>query len=366
MLIFKHYSKLIVLFIFVVLVVTWLYLGRWGSTEPFRDASGATIAGSVAEMQRVSLGGVEQSITIRGRNTTAPILIWLHGGPGQDETGLWRRYNSALEDHFLVIYWTQRGTGRSYNNKIPVSSMTINQFVSDLDALITHVQQRFGKQRVVLAGHSWGSSFGVAYAQTHPQRVAVYVGISQVVNATAGEILSYRFTLNEARIRGNKKAQLELSALGEPPYPLASILTQRKWLEEFGAGSFHKPTSLINLMWKSFAASEVTVIDGLHYQTGANFSQVSLAAENAKVDWWSQAKKFDMPVFIMSGRFDNNTPSSLQKAWFDRIEAPIKKHRWFEHSAHSPLFEEPELFNRFMIDEVLPIAREWRDASFTR
>lgn len=83
-------------------------------------------------MERINLGGVEQSIIMRGRNAKAPILIWLHGGPGQDETGMWRRYNSELEDHFLVVYWTQRGTGRSYHNDISVSSMTINQFVSDL------------------------------------------------------------------------------------------------------------------------------------------------------------------------------------------------------------------------------------------
>lgn len=350
--------------VFVVLLIgaisTWQYVGRWGSTPLFRDASGTIVSGSVAEMQRVRLGNVEQSITIRGRNAKAPILIWLHGGPGQDETGMWRKYNSALEDHFVVVYWTQRGTGRSYSSDIPASSMTINQFVNDLDELITHMQQRFGQQKVVIAGHSWGTSFGVAYAQSHPQNVATFVGVSQVVNATAGEKLSYHFTLDEAKRRGNAEALRELTALGGPPYPMASILAQRKWLEEFGGGSFHKPTSLFSLMWQSFAASELTLLDGVHYQSGADFSLNALAKENAKVDWWSNAKKFEMPVFIVSGRFDHNTPSGLQKAWFDRIEAPIKTHRWFEDSAHSPLFEEPEVFNQFMIGEVLPVAQQWR------
>ncbi|MEQ1548774.1 MAG: alpha/beta hydrolase [Chakrabartia sp.] len=341
-------------------LAAFLYQGRYGSTPAFRDNVGSVVSGSVATMERINLGGVEQSIVIRGRSTKAPILIWLHGGPGQDETGMWRRYNSALEDHFLVVYWTQRGTGRSYHKDIPASSMTISQFISDLDALITHMQQRFGQQKVVLAGHSWGTSFGVAYAQTHPQEVAAFVGVSQVVNATAGEKLSYRFTLNEAKRRRNSEALRILSALGEPPYPMASIITQRKWLDEFGGGAFHKPTSLINLMWQSFSASEVTLLDGIHYQTGVDFSQNALAKENAGVDWWSNATKFDMPVFIMSGRFDSNTPSGLQKAWFDRIKAPLKMHRWFEKSAHSPLFEESVAFNQFMIGEVRPVALKWR------
>lgn len=352
--------KRTIIIIAFLAIAAYLFLGRYGSTPPFRDAAGLVIQGSVAEMQRLNLGGVEQSVTIRGRNSRAPILIWLHGGPGQDETGMWRKYNSALEDHFLVVYWTQRGTGRSYSSDIPASSMTINQFVSDLDELVTHMQQRFGKQKVVLAGHSWGTSFGVAYAQTHPENVAAFVGVSQVVNATAGERLSYHFTLEEAKRRGNTEAVRELSALGEPPYPMASILAQRKWLENFGGGSFHKPTSLISLMWQSFAASELTLLDGFYYQSGANFSLNALTKENARVDWWTNAKQFKMPVFVVSGRFDYNTPSGLQKAWFDRIEAPIKTHRWFEDSAHSPLFEEPEAFNQFMIGEVLPIAQKWR------
>jgi proline iminopeptidase len=352
--------KRLIIIIALSVIAAYLYLGRYGSTPPFRDMSGSVVKGSVAEMQRLKLGGVEQSITIRGRNANAPILIWLHGGPGTDETGMWRKYNNVLEDHFLVVYWTQRGTGRSYSSNIPASSMTIAQFVSDLDQLISFMQRRFGKQKVVLAGHSWGTSFGVAYAQRHPQNLAAFVGVSQVVNATAGEKLSYHFTLNEAKRRGDSKALRELSALGEPPYALASIIMQRKWLEAFGGGSFHKPTSLINLMWQSFGASEMTLLDGIYFQSGIDFSGKALAKENAGVDWWSNATKFDMPVFIASGRFDYNTPAGLQEAWFDRIEAPVKTHRWFEHSAHSPPFEEPDKFNRFMIDEVLPLAQKQR------
>lgn len=317
-------------------------------------------------MSRLRLGDVEQSITVRGRNVKTPILIWLHGGPGTDETGMWRKYNSELEEHFVVVYWTQRGTGRSYSSDIHASSMTINQFVRDLDQLILYLQRRFGGQKVVIVGHSWGTSFGVAYAQAHPQKVAAYVGVSQVVNATAGEKRSYRFTLEEAERRNNSEAISELTALGEPPYAITSIMTQRKWLEEYGGGSFHKPTSLFALMRQSFEASEVTLLDGIYFKQGADFSLSALAEENARVDWWNEATSFEMPVFVVSGRYDRNTDAALQKAWFDKIKAPIKSHRWFEHSAHSPLFEEPYAFNRYIIDEVLPVAQKRRNISLAQ
>lgn len=347
---------LVILALVIGVVVAWQYAGRWGHTPPFRSSTGEALPGSIAEMHRMKLGGVEQSVTIRGRSANAPILIWLHGGPGQDETGLWRRFNASLEDHFLVVYWTQRGTGRSYSNDIPASSMTIAQFVSDLNELVGYMQTRFGAQKVVLAGHSWGSSIAVAYAQTHPHKVSVFVGISQVVNATEGEKRSWHFTVEEAKRRGDDAAYKELLALGEPPYPTESILVQRGWLEKFGAGSFRKPTSLVTLMWQSFGASEVTVLDGVHYLQGADFSLESLAAENAQVDWWNKARSFAMPVVIATGRFDRNTDADLQKEWFDRIEAPAKEHFWFEESAHSPLFEEPDKFNSMMIETVLPLA----------
>jgi proline iminopeptidase len=361
---YKIKKSVFLLAIFGVLFAlgTWQYAVRWGSTKPFLDPSGARIVDSVAEMRRLELGGVVQSITVRGKNTNAPILIWLHGGPGQDETGMLRRYNSVLEEHFVVVYWTQRGTGRSYNSDIPSSSMTIGQFVSDLNELIIYSQQRFGKQKVVLAGHSWGTSFGVAYTQKHPEKVATFVSIGQVVNAAAAETLSYKFTLEKAKALGNKEAIAELSAIGPPPYPLASILVQRKWLEEFGGGSFRKPTSLISAMWQSLSADEVTLFDGINFQAGANFSQFALEKENSKVDWWTNATEFEMPIFLFTGRYDNNTPASLQAAWYHRLSAPHKKQIWFENSAHSPLFEEANAFNRFMIEEVLPVAQKWRSA----
>lgn len=114
--------------------------------------------------------------------------------------------------------------------------------------------------------------------------------------------------------------------------------------------------------WKSLrrSLSKRTANISAKAVLGADFSLDALAKENARVDWWANAGQFKMPVFIVSGRFDHNTPSGLQKAWFDRIEAPLKMHIWFEKSSHSPLFEESVAFNQFMIGEVLPVAQKRR------
>ena len=109
---------------------------------------------SVAEIGYCRVGGVDQWVMIRGENLANPPLIHLHGGPGFSETRLFRHFNSDLEKRFTVVYWDQRGTGKSFGRTVPRSSMTVEQFIGDLDDLVDIVCTRVGQEQVVLHGHS--------------------------------------------------------------------------------------------------------------------------------------------------------------------------------------------------------------------
>jgi pimeloyl-ACP methyl ester carboxylesterase len=106
---------------------------------------------------------------VRAVNTTNPPVILLHGGPGASEAALFRYFNADLEHRFLMVHWEQRGTGRSYRSDMSADSMTIEQFVPDLDEVVELVRDRFGKEQVVLLGHSWGSALGIPYTARHPE-----------------------------------------------------------------------------------------------------------------------------------------------------------------------------------------------------
>ena len=204
-------------------------------TLPFTDVNGDVIPGSVATMESTTIGGIPQSIWFRGVSRSDPALIPLHGGPGTSESALFRHYNSALERHFLVVYWEQRGTGRSFNSAILLRTMTIAQFLRNLDEVVELVRHHFGKDKVVLLAHSWGTVLGTIYAARYPEKVSVYVGIAQVANVPQGRRLSYDFTLSEAKKRNNAKAVSELMAIGPPPYDsVDEKLTTGKWVERFG------------------------------------------------------------------------------------------------------------------------------------
>jgi pimeloyl-ACP methyl ester carboxylesterase len=126
---------------------------------------------------------------IRGESVTNPVLILVHGGPGFPEMRLFRHFNAALEKSFTVVYWEQRGTDKSFDRKISRSSMTVEQFLADMDELVDLIRKRFGKDKVTVYGHSWGSALGVLYSARFPEKVSAYVGACQIGDWRASELL---------------------------------------------------------------------------------------------------------------------------------------------------------------------------------
>src|SRR5215471_13245110 len=121
-----------------------------GSTAPFRTPTGEVLTGSIADIGYQRLGGLGQWVMIRGESLANPPLILLHGGPGFSETPFFRRFSAPLEKSFTVVYWDQRGAGKSFDPAIPRSSMTVDRFVADLDELVDAVRRRLGKDQVTL------------------------------------------------------------------------------------------------------------------------------------------------------------------------------------------------------------------------
>ena len=333
-----------------------LVLGLSGCTwtRPFTDGQGRVVPGSIATMEMIELGGVRQSVWLRGRDVKAPALVLLHGGPGASESALFRQYDAALEDHFLIVYWEQRGTGRSYHADIPRSSMTIDRMVRDLDELVDHVRSRFGKDRVVLLGHSWGTILGTLYAQHHPEKVSVYVGIAQIADFSEGERASLAWAIGQAESRGDARALNALRALAPAPGSVDDELALGRWVERLG-GYLRGGLSTGKLIWTALRSDEAGLMDLIRFGKGNRFSLEALRPQYTRVDL-TRFRCFEVPVVFMLGRHDWHVPAVLAARYFDVIEAPSKRLVWFEHSAHDPPFEEPDAFVRAMLAHVRPAA----------
>lgn len=326
-----------------------------GSTPAFHGPHGEPLPGSIAEVKWLTLGGLDQWVMIRGADITNPVLILLHGGPGMSETSLFRGFNSVLEKSFTIVYWDQRGAGKTFDPATPLASMTVEQFVADLDQLVDHVCKRLGKQKVTLLGHSWGSQLGCLYAARFPNKVNVYVGCAQIGDSRRSEALSYEIALAAARRARNRKAERELLAIGPPPHDGKSLWIQRVWLNRLEGAT--KPKVLWKLGRVLLADKEHSIFDAVTTFRALRWTLDVMWREVTNLNLLQLVPALQMPAFFMLGRKDHWVPAEASIAYIDALIAPSKQVIWFDDASHEIFVDEPDKFNATMRELVLPVAR---------
>ena len=323
-----------------------------GKTPPFRGPRGEPLAGSIAEVNYLRLGGVDQWVMMRGESVSNPPLILLHGGPGFSETGLFRRFNAPLEKFFTVVSWDQRGTAKSFNRRIPRASMTVEQLIADLDELVEVVRQRLGHEKVALFGHSWGSALGVLYSSRFPHKVSAYVGSGQIGDWPASESSSYAFVLSEAQRRHDERALKKLRAIGAPPHDARRLWVQRTWLQRLeghlGARAVWEMGRIV------LGRPESSILNLPNILRGFRFSLEAMWAEVSALNLLKAAPVLQIPVFFFLGRNDHWVDPLTSVAYFDALTAPSKTLLWFDDSGHEPFVDEPGRFNVAMAEMVRP------------
>ena len=128
------------------------------------------------------IGGIDQWIEIMGTNKSNPVLLILHGGPGST----WDPFSDLFQDwesHFTMVYWSQRGAGKTYRKTGPsiAATMTIDRMVDDGIEVAEYLKSHLGKDKVILLGHSWGTVLGIKMIQKRPELFSAYIGTGQEV-----------------------------------------------------------------------------------------------------------------------------------------------------------------------------------------
>lgn len=314
------------------------------------DTSPPGTPNGIAELKPVDLNGYPQWLLIRGQDVSKPLLLFLHGGPG--ESNIWTVHYAMkeLEKHFVCVNWDQRGTGKSFRPGPPRESMTIDQFVKDTIALIELLRARFGQRKVLLLGHSWGSVLAMKVAAARPDLLYAVIGMGQVVDMQRGESLSYRYVLERAYAEYNRKAIRALSQLGgSDTYRKDSKFVQRRWLVHYG-GMMHvfDTGAVVSILLHAPECSIADCIRGL-MRRDLKFSCRLMGGEIMGVNLLREIPELAIPVFFFAGRYDYTTPFVLVEQFYASLRASSKKLIWFEHSAHMPHIEEPDKFQRELI-----------------
>lgn len=299
--------------------------------------------------------GVKYHLRIRSSDAANPVVLFLHGGVGSPDRGQVIKFQTPLADSFTLVAWDQRGSGYAYtkSDKKNFASITKDVYVEDAHRVVNYLKSTFNKDKIIVVGHSFGSVLGIWLAQKYPTDIAAYVGIGQCVDYVKNEEDSYNFVLEESARIGDSRALSTLKEIGCPQNGKykgnhqRSIMKQRAILHKLGGATYNNRKAY----WRELLFHDVPImlkeysISGLvKYLKGLAFlPKTPLASTNP--DFMNTAKSMDVPVYLLLGHHDYNCSYKLAEAWYEALEAPEKKLIWFEDSAHSPQWEEPDKWN---------------------
>ncbi len=328
-----------------------------GKPKPFVDEHGAPRADSIREKVFIKINGLRQGMFIESRVIANPVLLFLHGGPGMPEYFLTECYPTGLEDHFTVAWWEQRGAGLSFSPDIPLETMTYEQVISDTLEVANYLRQRFGKEKIYLMAHSGGSFFGIQAAARAPELFHAYIAIAQMSYQLASEKLAYDYALSQYKKFGNLGMLRKLEAAPPSmtiPLPAAYDRLRDPYMHDLGIGTTREMKSVVSgVFLPSWKSRIYTLPEKIDLWRGKFFSMHMLRNVSFSTDLTQKVRQIDIPVYFFSGIHDYTVNYGLTKEYFQRLQAPIKGFYTFEHSAHSPMFEEPQKVVKIMLEDIL-------------
>ncbi|QCR23591.1 alpha/beta fold hydrolase [Pontibacter sp. SGAir0037] len=303
---------------------------------------------SINEAKYVSIGGIEQWVTISGDDRSKPVILFLHGGPGSTMS----QYDDAIYGYwkkdFVLVYWDQRGAGRTFGRNAPEvvtedywieNPLTVERMTADGIELSEYLTKHLGKRKIIIIGTSWGSVLGASMALKRPDLFSTYIGHSQVVNGEEGFLNAFNLVSKLARDARDQESLEKLQALGPPPYEDARKSGQlmriiKKYERE---NSTPAPAS-----WWKVASEYDNEKDAQNRYDGDDYSFLYFAGHKAmgiksmeaEVNFMKNGLHYKIPVYLIQGEEDILTSKELTKAYFDKVKAPKKEFVLVPGAAH--------------------------------
>lgn len=268
--------------------------------------------------------------------------VFLHGGPGGGMSPKHRRlFDPARYD---VILFDQRGCGRSTPNA-SLEANTTWHLVADIERL----REKFGFEKWLVFGGSWGSTLALAYAQTHPQRVGALV-LRGIYTLSRAELdWYYQFGVSEMF---PDKWERFLAPI--PPAERGNMMTAyRKLL----TGTDRARQIEAAKAWSKWEGETITLLP--EPETSDPFAQEDYAVAFARIEnhyfvhggWLRERQLLDdahrlngIPGVIIHGRYDMPCPAryawELHKGW------PEAEFFLIEGAGHA--YSEPGILDRLI------------------
>ena len=321
----------------------------------------ASPAQKVDERGFVSIGGIKQWVTVKGDSCANPIILFLSGGPGNPLSPYSDAVYGAWTKDFTLVQWDQRGAGMTYGRSPPSpdAKLTIKQMSDDGAELAAYLAHRFGKQKVILWGSSWGSILGVHMAKAHPELFYAYLGTSQAVSYRENETVSYAKLLGLARAADDSDSLAVLEGVGAPPWAdPRSFGKVRRVVRKYEA----KVTTPAPKQWWTPAAEYTTPKALADYEAGEEFSFLAFVGLNgdgmfSQVDLPNLGTEFTIPMFFVQGAQDLLFTSDVTQRYYNSLNAPQKALVLLEHAGHDPNQDVIDAQYQLLMERILPLTQ---------
>lgn len=272
-----------------------------------------------------------------------PALYVLSGGPGEPPHDPYRQIIDSLKNTYTCVLLHQRGTGLSRGIPMNASTVTVANYVMDVERM----RQKRGDQKVVLLGVSWGGLLAMAYAAEYPERVSNLVLLcsaplsirhwnalygNQRVRRSSVELDSME--LLQEKFKGYTERELDSLKRANPSSP--AVVAYKNFIRIHVRAMFYDRK---NIDYKK--------IDELFY--GFNFQAIPLIdadVVNNRLDLAPRLEKLKAPALILYGRQDDQG-----EAVFYEQKAVLKNSQMFviEECGHEMTEDQPEEFFRILL-----------------
>lgn len=321
-----------------------------------------TAEDGIDETLYVPLGNQQQFIRIRGEDTENPVILWLHGGPAGPDAYINYVWDKQLTDRYTVVFWDQRGCGRTYFRNVgndPMNrSAVFEQALLDLDNLVDNIEERFAPPSIAIVGHSYGTLLGSRYVLEHGDKVDAYVGVGQVVSLES-ELSAQEDALRQAREKGDDTAEMQQVFRDYALSPDLMTLMEARAL----AAPYHKAPREKNTFWLGVRSSFMGFNDLRWFlkQTGNQKDYFSLNRQLFSYIMTADVREYgtaySVPAGFISGSGDWTTPVQYTRAYYESVTAPDREFILIDGCGHSPQLDAPEEFAAAltdMLDRWLP------------
>lgn len=288
--------------------------------------STGSVGKSINHAEAVTIGGIKQWMKWEGIDDQAPVLLFLHGGPGNSVMAYADKFTNQLKQHFVVVHWDQRQSGKTATlNESPVS---VDLIVRDAVEVVHYLAGHFTQDKIYVMGHSWGGYLALRVAAEIPQRLVACIAISPMIHQLESETLSLSLMKAEAAQLKNVESLNELNQVTIPFRNTTQLYYHRKWLSNLmgtNPPSRHRVEQWATLWLPVFL-------------------------EASQTNFFEFAPALACRLFFLVGRLDYQTHYKLTESYYQQVVCPEKKLYWFEQSAHNPHLTETMKFEQTVID----------------